>query len=128
MSPPQLLAELDGFDSGSGVIVMAATNRADILDPALLRPGRFSRRVELGLPDLNGRKDILKVHANGKALAGDVSLDVVAKRTPGFSGADLANLLNEAVILAAKRGLQAAGAREIDDSADKVPTPPTHTW
>jgi cell division protease FtsH len=99
----QILAEMDGFDTNANVIVMAATNRPDILDPALLRPGRFDRHVVIDLPDIKGRKAILEVHAKGKPLAKDVDLETVAKETPGFSGADLANVINEAAILAARR-------------------------
>ena len=98
----QLLVEMDGFEANQGVIVIAATNRADILDPAILRPGRFDRRVYVGKPDVRGREDILKVHAKGKALSEDVKLDVIAKTTAGFTGADLENLLNESAITAAK--------------------------
>ena len=103
----QLLVEMDGFGSNEGVIVMAATNRQDILDPALLRPGRFDRQIYVGLPDIRGREEILKVHARKKPLAEDVSLSEVAKATAGFTGADLENLLNEAALLAARadRGL-----------------------
>ena len=98
----QLLVEMDGFGSNEGVIVMAATNRPDILDPALLRPGRFDRQIYVGLPDIKGREEILKVHARKKPLAEDVSLSDVAKATSGFTGADLENLLNEAALLAAR--------------------------
>ena len=98
----QILVEMDGFETNTNIIVVAATNRPDILDPALLRPGRFDRRVTLDLPDLEGRKAILRVHASGKPLAPEVTLDTVAKETPGFSGADLSNLVNEAAILAAR--------------------------
>ena len=100
----QILVEMDGFDTNTNVIVIAATNRPDILDPALLRPGRFDRQVVLDQPDIRGRKAILEVHSKGKPLDGDVSLEVLAKQTPGFSGADLANLVNEGAILAARRG------------------------
>ena len=116
----QLLTEMDGFEGNSGVIVVAATNRADILDPALLRPGRFDRQVSVDVPDLKGRLDILKVHSKNKRLTEEVSLDVVAKRTPGFSGADLANLLNEAAILTGRRGKEAITLAEIDDSVDRI--------
>lgn len=101
----QLLTEMDGFETNNGIIVIAATNRADILDPALLRPGRFDRQVQVDVPDLKGRRSILSVHAKNKKLGEDVDLDSVALRTPGFSGADLANLLNEAAILAGRRTL-----------------------
>jgi cell division protease FtsH len=97
----QILVEMDGFDSSTKVIVISATNRPDILDPALLRPGRFDRRVVLDQPDINGRKAILQVHAKGKPLEPSVDLEVIAKQTPGFSGADLANVVNEGAILAA---------------------------
>ena len=99
----QILVEMDGFDTNTNVIVIAATNRPDILDPALLRPGRFDRQVVLDRPDIKGRKAILEVHAKGKPLDTDVNLEMLAKQTPGFSGADLANLVNEAAILAARR-------------------------
>ena len=98
----QILVEMDGFEPHEKVIVIAATNRPDVLDPALLRPGRFDRRVFLDLPDIKGRKEILNIHAKGKPLAEDVTLDLIAERTPGFSGADLQNLMNEAAILAAR--------------------------
>ena len=116
----QLLTEMDGFEGNTGVIVVAATNRADILDPALLRPGRFDRQVSVDVPDLKGRLDILKVHSKNKRLTEEVSLDTVAKRTPGFSGADLANLLNEAAILTGRRGKSAITLKEIDDSVDRI--------
>lgn len=116
----QLLTEMDGFEGNTGVIVIAATNRVDVLDAALLRPGRFDRQVTVDVPDVNGRKAILKVHASNKKLDKDVSLDIVAMRTPGFSGADLANLLNEAAILAGRRGKQSISVREIDDSIDRI--------
>ncbi len=98
----QLLVEMDGFEAASGVILIAATNRPDILDPALLRPGRFDRHVVVDRPDLAGRRAIAQVHSKGKPLASDVSADLIARRTPGFTGADLANLLNEAAILAVR--------------------------
>ncbi|GLT56496.1 hypothetical protein SLA2020_295320 [Shorea laevis] len=116
----QLLTEMDGFTGDSGVIVMAATNRPEILDPALLRPGRFDRQVTVGLPDIRGRAEILKVHSNNKKLDKDVSLSVIAMRTPGFSGADLANLMNEAAILAGRRGKDRVTMKEIDDSIDRI--------
>ena len=116
----QILTEMDGFDTNTSVIVLAATNRPDILDPALLRPGRFDRRVILDRPDINGRAAILKVHANGKPLAEAVNLEVLAKQTVGFSGADLANLLNEAAILAARRGKDAIDMQELEESIDRV--------
>ena len=109
----QILVEMDGFDTNTTVIVLAATNRPDILDPALLRPGRFDRRVILDLPDMTGRLAILKVHAKGKPLANTNALEIIAKATPGFSGADLANLINEAAILAARRGKKAIDTVEL---------------
>ena len=116
----QLLVEMDGFNDNEGVIVMAATNRADILDNALLRPGRFDRRVYVGLPDIKGREDILKVHARGKRLGDDVKLSEIAKGTPGFTGADLENLLNEAALLAVRRRRRFIMQRDIDDAILKV--------
>ena len=120
----QILVEMDGFDTGTNVIVMAATNRPDILDPALLRPGRFDRRVILDNPDLRGRTEILKVHANGKPLDEDVDLERVARQTVGFSGADLANLVNEAAILAARRTKKLIGPDEFSESIDRVTAGP----
>jgi len=116
----QILVEMDGFDPHIGVIVIAATNRPDVLDPALLRPGRFDRRVILDLPDINDREAILKIHAKNKPLSKDVNLRRVAERTPGFSGADLANLLNEAAILAARRDKKQIDGEEILESVEKV--------
>ncbi len=116
----QILTEMDGFDTNTSVIVMAATNRPDILDPALLRPGRFDRRVILDRPDINGRIAILKVHSNGKPLGESVNLEVLAKETAGFSGADLANLVNEAAILAARRDKKAIDMQELEESIDRV--------
>ena len=116
----QLLVEMDGFGNNDGVIVMAATNRSDILDSALLRPGRFDRTVYVGLPDKRGREAILKVHARGKPLGDDVNLNSIARGTPGFSGADLENLLNEAAILAVRRGKRFISQAEIDESILKV--------
>jgi len=116
----QILTELDGFEPNSGLIVMAATNRPDILDPALLRPGRFDRKVILDLPDIKGRKEILKIHAKNKPLAKDVNLRRVAERTPGFTGADLENLLNESSILTAKRGKKKITMDEILESIERV--------
>ena len=116
----QILVEMDGFEPNSGVIVLAATNRPDILDAALLRPGRFDRRVTLDLPDINDRMEILQIHAQDKPLAKDVDLRRVAERTPGFSGADLANLMNEAAILAAKRNRKKIRMEEILQSIEKV--------
>ncbi|MDO8581895.1 MAG: ATP-dependent zinc metalloprotease FtsH [bacterium] len=116
----QILVEMDGFDPNSGVIVIAATNRPDILDPALLRPGRFDRRVTLDLPDIKDREAILKIHAQNKPIDADVMLKRVAERTPGFSGADLANLMNEAAILAARRNKKTIGETELYESVEKV--------
>ncbi len=116
----QILVEMDGFDRETNVIVMAATNRPDILDPALLRPGRFDRRIVLDLPDLIGREEILKIHCRGKILESGVDLRRVAERTPGFSGADLANLVNEAAILAARRNKKEIGQSELLESIEKV--------
>lgn len=116
----QILVEMDGFDTDTNVILVAATNRPDILDPALLRPGRFDRRVILDRPDMNGRKQILKVHTTSKPLAPDVDLGAVAKLTPGFSGADLENLVNEAAILAARRNKKAIENAEMLQSIEKV--------
>jgi cell division protease FtsH len=116
----QILAEMDGFDTNANVIVMAATNRPDILDPALLRPGRFDRHVVIDLPDIKGRKAILEVHAKGKPLAKEVDFETVAKETPGFSGADLANVINEAAILAARRNRKDITLKELEEAADRV--------
>ena len=116
----QLLVEMDGFDPNMGIIVIAATNRPDILDPALLRPGRIDRKVVVDNPDLEGRLEILKIHARGKPLAEDVNLQVIAQRTPGFSGADLANLLNESALLAARRGKNKITMEELEEAIDKV--------
>lgn len=116
----QLLVEMDGFGSNEGVIVMAATNRPDILDPALLRPGRFDRQVTVNYPDIKGREDILKVHAKGKPFEQDVDLGVLAKTTVGFTGADLANLLNEAALLAAKKGKSLIGMNDLEEATIKV--------
>lgn len=116
----QLLVEMDGFGANEGVIIIAATNRPDILDPALLRPGRFDRQVTVGYPDLKGREAILKVHAKGKPLAPDVDLNVIARSTVGFTGADLENLLNEAALLAARRNQKAITMTEIEEATIKV--------
>ena len=116
----QLLVEMDGFGVNEGVIILAATNRPDILDPALLRPGRFDRRVVVGLPDIKGREEILKVHARGKPLSDDVKLDELAKSTPGFTGADLENLLNEAALLAARSNKNRVTMAEIKEAVFKV--------
>ena len=111
---------MDGFDARTGVILMAATNRPDILDPALLRPGRFDRQVVIDRPDLEGRKAILKVHARGKPLDPNADLDVIARRTPGFTGADLSNVVNEAALLSARRSKQQIGASELEEAIDRV--------
>ncbi len=116
----QLLTEMDGFEGNTGVIVIAATNRADVLDSALLRPGRFDRQVSVDPPDIKGRREVLEVHARNKKVADDISLDAIARRTPGFTGADLANLLNEAAILTARRRKEAVTMLEIDDAIDRV--------
>jgi len=116
----QLLVEMDGFDENSGVILIAATNRPDILDPALLRPGRFDRQIVVDRPDLNGREAILKVHVKKVKLGDDVDLAVIARRTPGFVGADLANLVNEAALLAARKGKDKIGMEEFEEAIDRV--------
>ncbi|MEA5504290.1 ATP-dependent zinc metalloprotease FtsH2 [Halotia wernerae UHCC 0503] len=116
----QLLTEMDGFEGNTGIIIIAATNRPDVLDSALLRPGRFDRQVSVDAPDIKGRLEILSVHARNKKLDPSVSLDAIARRTPGFTGADLANLLNEAAILTARRRKEAITLREIDDAVDRV--------
>ncbi len=116
----QLLTEMDGFEGNTGIIIIAATNRPDVLDAALLRPGRFDRQVVVDRPDYSGRSEILKVHARGKTLGKDVDLDKIARRTPGFTGADLSNLLNEAAILAARRNLTEISMDEINDAIDRV--------
>ena len=116
----QLLVEMDGFENNSGVIVLAATNRVDVLDPALLRPGRFDRQIEVSLPDVKGREEILKVHARNKQLSSDVSLEAVAKRTPGFSGAQLENVLNEAAILSVRENHNYITSADIDEAIDRV--------
>lgn len=116
----QLLVEMDGFSTNEGIIVMAATNRPDILDPALLRPGRFDRHILIDRPDVKGREAILKVHIKGKPMAEDVNLEVLSKRTPGFTGADLANMVNEAALLAARRGNETIGMEELEESIERV--------
>src|SRR5579872_5881304 len=116
----QLLVEMDGFDVKGGVILIAATNRPDILDPALLRPGRFDRQIAVETPDLKGRLDILNVHAKGKPLAADIDLFAVAKRTPGFTGADLANVLNEAALLTARSDKKLIDNNALDEAIDRV--------
>ncbi|MGH2554775.1 MAG: ATP-dependent zinc metalloprotease FtsH, partial [Actinomycetota bacterium] len=116
----QLLVEMDGFDTKTGVILMAATNRPDILDPALLRPGRFDRQIVIDRPDLQGRKGILRVHARGKPIDPSVDLDVIARRTPGFTGADLANVINEGALLTARRSKPAITMLELEEAIDRV--------
>ena len=116
----QLLSEMDGFDTKTGVIIVGATNRPEILDPALLRPGRFDRHVLVDRPDIKGREEILKVHINGVKIAKDVDLSIVAARTPGFVGADLANLVNEAALLAARKGKKSVGMTEFEEAIDRV--------
>lgn len=116
----QLLVEMDGFSTNEGIIVMASTNRPDILDPALLRPGRFDRHILIDRPDVKGREAILKVHIKGKPLADDINLEVLAKRTPGFTGADLANMVNEAALLTARRNKKLVGMEEMEESIERV--------
>ncbi|MDA8352119.1 MAG: ATP-dependent zinc metalloprotease FtsH [Firmicutes bacterium] len=116
----QLLVEMDGFGANEGIIIMAATNRPDILDPALLRPGRFDRQITVNRPDVKGREEVLKVHARNKPLADDVKLKTIAKRTTGFTGADLENLLNEAALLAARKGKKDVGMLEVEEAIDRV--------
>lgn len=116
----QLLVEMDGFGVNEGIIIIAATNRPDILDPALLRPGRFDRQITVDRPDVKGREEVLKVHARNKPLAGDVNLNVIARRTTGFTGADLENLLNEAALLAARRNRKNIRMQEVDEAIDRV--------
>jgi len=116
----QMLVEMDGFDARTNVIMIAATNRPDILDPALLRPGRFDRQVGVDAPDLKGRQKVLEVHAKGKPIAPEVDMEAIARRTPGFTGADLANVLNEAALLTARREKQQIGSSEVDEAIDRV--------
>ena len=123
----QLLTEMDGFGANEGIIIIAATNRPDVLDPALLRPGRFDRQVTVNLPDVKGREEILAVHAKNKILATGITLDNLAKRTPGFSGADLENLLNEAALLAVRRNKEKITMSEIDEATDRVLMGPAKT-
>jgi len=116
----QLLVEMDGFEANEGIILIAATNRPDVLDPALMRPGRFDRQIQVPNPDFIGREKILKVHARKVPLAPDVDLKVVARGTPGFSGADLMNLVNEAALLAARRSKRIVTNQEFEDARDKI--------
>jgi cell division protease FtsH len=116
----QLLVEMDGFDAHEGIIIIAATNRPDILDPALLRPGRFDRQVTVGLPDVKGREEILKVHSRGKPLASEVELSVIARRSPGFTGADLENVINEGALLTGRRNRKQIGMGELEEAIDRV--------
>lgn len=116
----QLLVEMDGFSANEGIIVISATNRLDILDPALLRPGRFDRRITVNYPDVRGREEILKVHAKGKPFEDSVDLSVIARSTPGFTGADLENVLNESAILAARFGKEKISMDEIEESISRV--------
>lgn len=116
----QLLVEMDGFSANEGIIMMAATNRPDILDPALLRPGRFDRQIVVDRPDIKGRTEILKVHVKGKPIGQDVNLDVIAQRTPGFTGADLSNLVNEAALLTARKDKKAINMPEMEEAAERV--------
>ena len=116
----QLLVEMDGFEANEGIIIIAATNRPDVLDPALLRPGRFDRQITVGNPDIIGREKILKVHMRNVPTAKDVNAKVIARGTPGFSGADIANLVNEAALLAARRGKRMVSMKEFEDAKDKV--------
>lgn len=116
----QLLVEMDGFAANEGIIIIAATNRPDILDPALLRPGRFDRQIVVDKPDVRGRLAILKVHTKGKPMANDVDLDIIARRTPGFTGADLSNLVNEAALLAARRDKHKVGMTEMEEAIERV--------
>src|SRR5690606_30859962 len=116
----QLLVEMDGFEPNVGIIVLAATNRPDVLDPALLRPGRFDRQVVLDIPDIKGREEILRVHAKGKKLDPAIDFKVLARRTPGFTGADLANTLNEAALLAARKNQQLITMKDCEEAIERV--------
>ena len=116
----QILVEMDGFETNDGVIILASTNRPDVLDPALLRPGRFDRQIVVPLPDILGREKILKIHSNKVSMGPDVKLKTIAKGTPGFSGADLANLVNEAALYAARSGKKLVGMEQMDFAKDKV--------
>src|SRR6202034_3431072 len=120
----QLLVEMDGFDVKGGVILIAATNRPDILDPALLRPGRFDRQIAVGPPDVLGREAVLKVHAKGKPFAQDVDLATIARRTPGFTGADLANVINEAALLTARNNTKQITTVTLEEAIDRVTAGP----
>ena len=120
----QILVEMDGFDERTNVIVIAATNRPDVLDPALLRPGRFDRRVVLDLPDVKGREAILRVHLKGKPTHPDVDIKTLARQTHGFSGADLANLVNEGAILAAREDRNTIRLRDLEEAVDRVTAGP----
>lgn len=111
---------MDGFSANEGIIMIAATNRPDILDPALLRPGRFDRQIVVDRPDIKGRTEILKVHVKGKPMGPDVNLDVIAQRTPGFTGADLSNLVNEAALLTARKDKKAINMPEMEEAAERV--------
>ena len=115
-----LLVEMDGFETQEGVIIIAATNRPDVLDPALLRPGRFDREVTVGLPDVRGRHAILEVHAKKVKMSEGVDLEIIARGTPGYSGAELANVINEAALMAASKGLKAITLSELEEARDKV--------
>ena len=116
----QLLVEMDGFDGNAGIIILAATNRPDVLDPALLRPGRFDRQIVIGMPDVKAREEIFRVHTKNKPLADDVTLEVLARRTPGFSPADIENLVNEAALLTARRNGTKIRMDEIEEATTKV--------
>ena len=116
----QLLVEMDGFGENSGIIILAATNRPDVLDPALLRPGRFDRQIVIGIPDVKGREEIIKVHSKGKPLSDEVSPEIIARRTPGFTPADLENLLNEAALITARRNGRFIRMAEIEEATTKV--------
>jgi cell division protease FtsH len=115
-----MLSEMDGFETTEGIVMMAATNRPDILDPALLRPGRFDRQIAVDRPDMQGRLEILKVHQKGKPVAPDVDLSAVARRTPGFTGADLSNVLNEAALLTARSNQKLIDNSMLDEAIDRV--------
>ena len=116
----QLLVEMDGFGANEGIIMIAATNRPDILDPALLRPGRFDRQIVVDRPDIKGRQEILKVHIKGKPISPEVELGVIARRTPGFTGADLSNLVNEAALMAARKNKNKIDMPEMEEAAERL--------